>query len=266
MNWDLEAIQTAGWVQTLDYLEELGSTNDHALLTAADNRPHPRLILCNQQQAGRGRGANRWSVSRGALTFSLVIEPESMGIPRDRWPTLSVAVGGALCTAIQPLIPEADVRLKWPNDVYANGRKLGGILVEVPAVTPPRLVIGIGVNVLNSATTAPEELRSRMVALCDLQATTAPASSRSVVLAAILNALEQHLVRLAKDPLSLAPHWRSLCFLTGRTVTLDDGVRTVTGACQGIDDDGALRIYTEFGPQRCLGGTIRSYESLEDFD
>lgn len=257
MIWDLETIQKANWVQTLDYFEELGSTNDHALATADDNRQHPRLILCNQQKSGRGRGSNRWTVTPGALTFSLVIEPLEMGIARERWPTLSVAVGGAICEAISTLLPSCDVRLKWPNDVYAEGRKLGGILVEVPAVSPPRLVIGVGLNVRNTVRAAPAELQSRMVAMSDL---TEECPSRSLVLERVLAQLSRHFSQLAVDPVALAQSWRARCFLTGRTVTLDDGVRTLTGACQGIDDDGALRIYTEFGPQRCLAGTIRSYE------
>lgn len=257
MIWDLEAIQKAGWVRTLDYFDQLGSTNDHAMATAQDNRPHPRLVLADRQTAGRGRGSNRWTATPGALTFSLVIEPELMGIPNSRWPTLSVAVGAAICEAIAPLLPKIDLRLKWPNDVYADGRKLGGILVEVPQAQPPRLVIGVGLNVLNSVQEAPLELRSRMVAMCDLQ--TAP-PSRSVVLEHVLAKLACDLNQLSVDPAPLARVWQSRSFLTGRTVTLHDGVRTLTGACQGIDDDGALRIYTEFGPQRCLAGTIQAFE------
>lgn len=257
VSWDFGTIQDGGWIQTVDFFEELGSTNDHAISTAGDQRPHPRLVICDHQQSGRGRGANRWWANPGALTFSVVIEPHSMGIPMDRWPTLSVAIGGAICEAISPCIPSSDVRLKWPNDVYADGKKLCGILVEVPQVNPPRLVIGIGVNVGNSARNAPPEVQARMTSLVDL-CDTAP--SRVEVLERILARLEGDLVRLTRDPLALTQSWRQRCLLTGRSVTLSDGVRKISGACQGIDDDGALRIYTEFGPQRCLGGTIEAFE------
>ena len=257
MSEDLDAILAAGWIQTVDFFDELGSTNDHAIRTADDPRPHPRLVICDRQQAGRGRGANRWWASEGALTFSVVIEPDAIGIPMERWPTLSVAVGGAICEAIAPCIPNSDVRLKWPNDVYADGKKLCGILVEVPPVSPPRLVIGIGLNVANSARQAPPEVQARMTALVDLSEY---APSRREVLERVLTQLRIDLECLATDPVSLAHGWRQRCLLTGRTVTLNDGVRTLTGACQGIDDDGALRIYTEFGPQRCLGGSIEAFE------
>ena len=257
VSWNFEASERAGWIQTVDVFDELGSTNDHAIATADDSRPHPRLIVCDRQVAGRGRGANRWWASEGALTFSVVIEPDQIGIPLGRWPTLSVAVGGAICEALAPIVPQADIRLKWPNDVYADGRKLCGILVEVPPVTPRRLVIGIGINVANSARNAPPEVQARMTSLADL---TAPVPSRSEVLAHVLAQLRIDLMCLATDPVSLAPGWRQRCLLLGRTVTLNDGIRTLTGACQGIDDDGALRIYSEFGPQRCLGGTIEAFE------
>ena len=102
MSWDFGAIQAAGWIQTVDFFDELGSTNDYAIGTASDSRPHPRLVVCDHQQAGRGRGGNRWWANPGALTFSVVIEPHAIGIPMDRWPTLSVAIGGAICEAIAP--------------------------------------------------------------------------------------------------------------------------------------------------------------------
>ena len=257
MSGNFDAKHVGGWVQTVDFFDELGSTNDYAIATAADSRPHPRLVICDRQQAGRGRGANRWWASEGALTFSVVIEPLVLGIPADRWPTLSVAVGGAICEALAPCIPSSDVRLKWPNDVYADGRKLGGILVEVPQVTPPRLVIGIGINVHNSAREAPPEVQARMTSLADLTSTP---PTRGEVLELVLSQLELDLGHLVSDPLSLARKWRQRCLLAGRTVTLNDGIRTLSGACQGIDDDGALRIYTEFGPQRCFSGAIETFE------
>ncbi len=257
MTGDFADILADGWVQTIDCFDELSSTNDYALQTASDPRLHPRLVICHRQQAGRGRGANRWWAGEGAITFSLVIEPLAIGIPAERWPTLSVAVGGAICEALAPLIPASDVRLKWPNDVYADGKKLCGILVEVPPVTPPRLVIGVGINVANRTRNAPPEVQDRMTSLADLAAILPP---RTEVLQRVLTQLERDLGHLAADPVSLSSRWRQRCLLAGRTVTLHDGIRTVTGACQGIDDDGALRIYTEFGPQRCLGGTIQGYE------
>lgn len=254
---DFSSLLAAGWIQTVDQFEELGSTNDHALRTAGDPRPHPRLVICHRQLSGRGRGANQWWASEGALTFSVVIEPLAIGIPANRWPTLSVAVGGAICEALAPCIPSSDVRLKWPNDVYADGRKLGGILVEVPQVTPPRLVIGIGINVANSARNAPPEVQARMTSLADL---TDHPPSLGEVLQLVLRQLEADLGHLVSDPLSLAQKWRQRCLLAGRTVTLNDGIRTPSGACQGIDDDGAIRIYTEFGPQRCFGGSVEAFE------
>ena len=257
MSDDLASLIATDWIPTVDYFDELNSTNDQAVQTAGDSRPHPRLVICDRQLTGRGRGTNRWWASEGALTFSVVIDPLTIGIPADRWPTLSVAVGGAICEALAPCIPSSDVRLKWPNDVYADGRKLCGILVEVPPVSPAKLVIGIGINVGNSARNAPPDVQARMTSLVDL--TTSPPTRREV-LHFVLTRLEADLASLATDPLSLARRWRQRCLLAGRTVTLNDGIRQLSGACQGIDDDGALRIYTEFGPQRCFGGTVEAFE------
>ena len=122
---------------------------------------------------------------------------------------------------------------------------------------PPRLVIGIGINVANRARNAPPEVQARMTSLVDL---TDHLPSRREVLDLVLRQLEADLGHLASDPLSLARRWRQRCLLAGRTVTLNDGIRTLTGACQGIDDDGAIRIYTEFGPQRCFSGSVEAFE------
>lgn len=257
MKWDWEPILAAGWIKTIDHFHELASTNDYAIQTATDRRPHPRLILCDRQQSGRGRGANRWTANEGALTFTLVIEPSVLGITRDRWPTLSVSVGGAICQALMTCAPRADIRMKWPNDVYANERKIAGVLVEMPPNRSDVLAVGIGINVLNHSESAPAEIRGRitsLIELCD------EPHSLGDVLMRVLIQFRTDLHRLATDPVSLSSDWRQHCMLSGRIVSINDGIRVITGMCQGIDDDGALQIWTESGLQRCLGGTVVSFQ------
>src|SRR5690606_33648753 len=140
---------------------------------------------------GRGRGANRWWSADGALTFSLIIDAGP--IPAERRPLVSLVAGGAVCEIVAAALPAADVRLKWPNDVYVAGRKAGGILVEVPHEAPDLLVIGIGLNVNVSLRDAPEDVQQRATALCDV---TGEILSINEILVAALHRLEFDLGRL----------------------------------------------------------------------
>ncbi len=117
---------------------------------------------------GAGRGGNQWWSAPGALTFSLLVEPDRTWLPVSRWPEISLTVGSAVCLVLQVRCPGHDVQLKWPNDVFAAGRKACGILIEIPPQAPHLLVIGIGVNVNNSMANAPSGLQQKSVALCDL--------------------------------------------------------------------------------------------------
>lgn len=268
---------------------ELRSTNDRALRLAETATRLPRLIAALRQSAGRGRGANRWWAGEGALTFSLLLDAPP--VPLERWPQMSLAVGGAVCGTVAGFVPGADVRLKWPNDVFVNGKKACGILVEVPPLerrtdfqtvrvvnssdskstadesartdwksvlpSPARVVIGIGLNVNNSLAAAPPEVRARATALRDL--TGAPLDLTEV-LVALLRQIEHDLSALAGADPGLPNRWRRLCYLTGRSVAVNDGTRSIAGTCLGIDDDGALRLQTEAGPRRFFGGVVELFE------
>ena len=117
------------------------------------------------QTAGRGRGKHTWWSAEGALTFSVLLEPSTLGIHTRSWPQLSLATAVAICDALAVELRQYEVasampRIKWPNDVLIDGRKVCGILIESPAQPGVRrrcLVVGIGVNVNNSWKTAPAE-------------------------------------------------------------------------------------------------------------
>jgi BirA family biotin operon repressor/biotin-[acetyl-CoA-carboxylase] ligase len=234
---------------------ELASTNDRALRLANTAAQLPRLIVALRQTAGRGRGANRWWAGDGALTFSLLLD--AARLPLERWPQISLTAGGAVCAALTAFLPTADVRLKWPNDVYVDGRKACGILVEVPpAPATGRIVIGIGLNVNNSLDEAPPDVRARATSLIDVTGTT---HDMTDVLIAILQRLDADLAALGVSDTGLPARWRRLCLLSGRSVALHDGTRSIAGTCLGIDDDGALLLQTEAGPRRFFGGVVEAF-------
>ncbi len=251
---DAERLLSETFLADARLFGELSSTNDYAAALAREPHPTPLLIAAELQTAGRGRGANRWLSGAGALTFSVLLTPARHEIPTDRWPILSLSVGASVCSALDSLLRgRGDVRLKWPNDVYIDGLKACGILVESPRAAPETLILGIGINVNNRRHEGDAALQARMTSIADAAGTDL---DRTDVLIAVLRELENTLALLAEDPALVIARCREACYLTGRLLAVHDGQRRVSGACQGIDDDGALRIATQDGLERCMAGTV----------
>lgn len=250
-----QGLQFDTFLRGVEYHAEIASTNNRALELCADvELPVPFLVLADHQTAGRGRGSNRWWSSDGAILFSVIVDAAEYGLPESRWPQISLTAGAAVCQSLQGLLgAEISVGLKWPNDVWLNGRKAAGILVEIPATLRGRLVIGVGLNVNNSFEAAPPELAKLATSMRDQ---TGVESDRREVLVSLLRQLDEDLRCLAASDLTLTERWRSLCVLRDRTVSLDTGQQQVTGRCLGIAEDGALRLQTESGEQRLYGGVV----------
>jgi BirA family biotin operon repressor/biotin-[acetyl-CoA-carboxylase] ligase len=266
MPLNLDRIQSAGLVASIDYHDSLPSTSDRALeLAALGDIELPLLVLTERQMAGRGRGTNRWWTSEGALTFSLALVALPDQLPPERWPQTALVAGLAVCEAIKSLLPSADVRVKWPNDVYLAGRKLGGILSESVPGWRDRLVVGIGLNVNNSMQTsqsstdqAAADLNRIATALIDHDSLP---RDLTATLLAILDHWDRRWHELLHDGFApLADEYRRLCFLSGKTTTIHQpGEHSIVGLCRGIDDLGALRLQTEGGECRVLSGTVASW-------
>lgn len=240
------------FVSAVEWPEELGSTNQRALELGTQVDALPMLVGTSRQTLGRGRGSNSWWSTSGALTWSLLLEPRAFGILPPRWPALSLCVGTAVCLAIQRW-QVGEVRLKWPNDVYLNERKVCGILLESVPTRPERLVMGVGLNVNNSLAQAPAELRERATSLID---ETGVSYNLETVLTELLNELERVLALLAQQPADLPPLWNELSWLTGKEICITDAVGECRGRGLAIDDDGALLLETRTGIRRIISGSV----------
>ncbi|HET6423924.1 MAG TPA: biotin--[acetyl-CoA-carboxylase] ligase [Planctomycetaceae bacterium] len=245
-------------VRKADWFAALGSTNDLALEWAAEaDLELPRLIWAETQTAGRGRGAHVWWAAPGALTFSLIVDEASTGLRAMMWPQVSVLTGLAIAEALSEFVPAHSIGLKWPNDVQVHGRKICGILVEVPPGQPQRLVIGIGINVGNSFREAPADLQAIATSLVDLLNDAPPLPT------VLLKVLQRwsHLARQrVNHELDLPTAWARYCALQDRRVRVTTGEKHLDGVCRGIDADGALWLETSSGRTRQLGGTVRKLD------
>lgn len=245
-----EIISNAG-VELFTYLKQVGSTNSYALQQLATRNVNGAwLVLAELQTAGRGRGENRWWSEGGALTFSLVVDAEHLALPQSHWPRLSMAIGLAICQLLEQPPWGLPMQLKWPNDIYVGGRKLGGILVEHLG---SKLVIGIGLNVNSQLDRAPQDVQMRATSLrVEMKAECCAASLLIDTVKAVLATLPQ----VAREEIDFAHEAGQRSYLQWKRVAIQQGQLKTEGICAGIDGDGALLVRTDSGLMRVLSGTV----------
>jgi BirA family biotin operon repressor/biotin-[acetyl-CoA-carboxylase] ligase len=208
------------------HLRATSSTNDRARALAAAGAPHGTLVTAAEQSAGRGRQGRAWAAPPGsALLCSLLL--------RDYDPLLPLRAG----LAVADVAGDA-ARVKWPNDVLLDGRKLAGILVEARP-QDGWAVLGIGVNVAVELADLPPDLRDRAATLGR------PRDRLEPTLAELLGTLENRLAEPAHATLAAL---RARDALRDRPVRWADG----EGTGAGIDDAGALLVRLPDGGIRTL--------------
>lgn len=236
----------------LDLIEHCDSTNSLLLDRAQQGAPSGTVVASERQTAGRGRRGRSWLSAPGdSLTFSLLWRfPAGMPPPAG----LSLAVGVAVARALEAL-GAAGIRLKWPNDILADGAKLGGILVEtLMAGGRHAAVIGIGLNVR-----LPREIADAVdVRAGALEAVMLNAPSRNLLLARLLDELATMLDAFEREGFAgFAEEWQGRHAHAGQKVCiLADGAAPLEGRCAGIDADGALLLDTAAGVRRILSGDV----------
>lgn len=236
-------------VQLVDSIE---STNT-ALMQAGLRGAASGSVVCSEyQHAGRGRRGRSWhAVLGGSLTFSVLWRFDH-GL--QSLAGLSLAVGLAIARALNRLGPHR-TRLKWPNDVLMDYRKLAGILVEVQGDLDGAAlaVVGIGLNV-NLSPAQRDAVDQAVVDLAEMGI----AADRSAVLAACLRELDAVMTVFRQHGFAgLRDDWMALDAYGGKTVSLKlPDSREVHGTVSGVDANGALLLRDAAGVQMFSGGEI----------
>ena len=221
----------------VESVEEIDSTNSELMRRARSGRSHPVLLVARHQTAGRGRLGRGWGSTAGdSLTFSLGLPLA----PAD-WAGLSLAVGVSLAESLHTRI-----RLKWPNDLWLDDRKLGGILIETAsfADAPPAAkryaVIGVGINI---APRPADGLSTPPASLGELLPGVTAAQALERVAAPLLATVQ------AFETYGFAPflaRFAARDALRDRAVTLSDGT---SGTAHGVSETGGLLVHTASGMQ-----------------
>jgi BirA family biotin operon repressor/biotin-[acetyl-CoA-carboxylase] ligase len=255
-----------GVVSELRVVEETGSTNANVRAAAMAGAPEGVVVVAEHQTAGRGRLDRRWvAPARSGLTFSILLRPVT--VPARRWPWLPLLAG---CAVLDGLTAVAGVtaRLKWPNDVLVDERKLGGILLErVETPTGPAAVVGIGLNVTMTADelAATRSAAESAVAATSLLLAGARTTDRASLLVALIRALQtryQAWRAVGGDPDAgecggLRADYRAVCATLGRDVRVQLAPdRWLSGRARDIDADGRLVVRTSTGDQVLGAGDV----------
>lgn len=125
-------------------IPECESTNDLARVLGESGYPNGTWIAARRQTQGRGRRSREWVSLEGNLFVSWVIRPKN---PVQQWSWLPLAAGVAVCQTLDRFKPKLQVKLKWPNDLWLEGKKVGGFLCEMQmGPGAPYVVVGLGLN------------------------------------------------------------------------------------------------------------------------
>ncbi len=258
--WNIATAGTAPpFVRAVIHRAVVDSTSNLAremLLAGFDELP--LLVRADRQTRGRGRGENAWWSDEGSLTFTLALDPAAHGLRTDHEPRLALLTALAVIEAVRALgLSVPGIGIRWPNDIQVEGRKLGGILPErIQTTGGPRVLIGLGLNVLTRMAEAPAEVRVMATSLADLQTQPLEPDILHTLLAEILAQLEHELPRLAADDSTLAERWDQLNLLRGETIRVALGPAVFTASALQIDAQGALWIHDGQQVRQLFGGQV----------
>jgi BirA family biotin operon repressor/biotin-[acetyl-CoA-carboxylase] ligase len=204
-------------------------------------------VMALEQTSGRGQRGRQWFARRGqSLSATYMVRCSPLTDPA-RSQNIGLIAGVALAEVMARRSPGIDVGLKWPNDLLLNGKKAGGILVEM--VTSPDAdrvaLIGMGVNVAVSE--FPDDLTGAATSMIREGVPLERLPDLKALTGEIGESLAAHITTSCTDPTDCIRLWRRFDATTGRQFeSTMDGV-TVTGVAEGIDDHGALVLRLDDG-------------------
>lgn len=252
---ELLAARGAAWPAPIEHLAEVGSTSDALKARARQGAPEWSVVVADRQSAGRGRLGHEWGSPPGNLFLSVLLRPRFAAV------TLVPLTAGL---AVAEALPELDTRLKWPNDVLVNGRKLAGILAEAQsgAAGMESMVVGIGVNVGLMAEDLPTPLRA--TATSWRMETGAPRDPLEVAAAVLARLRVWYHALAGGDAAAVVAAWRGRSVpWWGREVRARSGDQDLRGIARGISAAGALLIEAPDGALReVLAGEVHEIRPL----
>lgn len=167
------------------YLDSVASTSSYLKDIASENLKEGTICIADFQFAGRGQYQRKWEASPYKnLTFTICFKPNES----DRLPLLTLACANAILQTLEGYVPRESLHLKWPNDLIANGKKIGGVLTEATFLghVPEKVLVGIALNIFEEDFR--EEISDQAISLSEISNVKL---SREKILAELLLNIEQ---------------------------------------------------------------------------
>ena len=238
---------TTRWLgRTVHFYNKVDSTNLTAMDLAQQGAPEGTVVLADQQLRGRGRDKRSWhSPAEVGIYCSIILRPTisaSMAQLLTLMTAVSIVKAIALRTGLSP-------RMKWPNDVLVNDKKVAGILLEskVSGTSMEYAVIGFGINVNHASTDLPEEIR---VNASSLFIELSEVVDRNALVVQIFTELEKLYGRLQQEDFPMILElWRHYSATLGRRVRIWQKDRATEGIAVDLTEEGGLLVKVESGKQ-----------------
>ncbi|AGK62111.1 birA, biotin-(acetyl-CoA-carboxylase) ligase region [Archaeoglobus sulfaticallidus PM70-1] len=220
-------------IKTVYYYDVLDSTNNKAR-----ELPENSLVIAEEQIMGKGRLGRKWFSKKGGLYFSIALKPE---MNLEDIPKLTLTSGVAVARALE----EYQARLKWPNDVLINGKKVCGILSEIVGeIENFKVIVGIGINVENAVPDYATNLKNLNSEV-----------NRAEILKDVIEQFTKYYkMLLSREWNKIRFEWLELSDTIGKFVEVKAGNRTYRGKAIDMDYDGGLIVETEEGTEKVFSG------------
>ncbi|MCK4752915.1 MAG: biotin--[acetyl-CoA-carboxylase] ligase [Planctomycetes bacterium] len=219
------------------------STNDIAAEYVNNKKNDGLAIFAEEQTAGRGRTGNKWLTGYAdSILCSILLTKKT---PKSELLSLTVAV--AVAGTIGKIV-HTEAKIKWPNDIILNNKKVAGIILESKKINGHfAYIIGIGINCHQKKDTLPTELKKIATSL-DIESKTT--SDRISIAKRLLTSLDHWLKVAEKNSDKVIKQWKKLSILMGHRTTLIFDGKKFTGNCIGIDPENGLILQLERGGVR----------------
>ncbi|HSV96821.1 MAG TPA: biotin--[acetyl-CoA-carboxylase] ligase [Spirochaetota bacterium] len=236
----------------LYFYDETGSTNDQAMVLAERHCPEGTVVIADCQSRGRGQKEREWHSPRGTgIYLSLVLRPD---IPPQEALKITLLSAVAVAeTLIQ--LTALDVRIKWPNDIIINGKKISGILSEVKTGknSVNYVVVGVGINVTTREEMFPETIRNIATSVL---IESGKEVSRAKIICSFLEMFELSYTAFLNGVCDgILARWKELARIMGKRIRVEVDNNAVSGIVQYIDTNGFLFLMDDNGDIRriCSG-------------
>jgi len=221
------------------------STNDVAAEYARNKQNDGLAVFAEEQTAGRGRAGNKWFSGRADSILCSIVLIENRIVAELLSLTIAVAVAETIGRQ-----GKSQAKIKWPNDIMLNGKKVAGILLEsksLPISQSKIYIVGIGINCRQKVESFPEELRQ---VATSIDAESHSFSDRVLLAKRLLSSLDHWLEVAASDDEKVIGRWRELSVQLGHRVTLVFNGAKFVGHCVGIDPEKGLILQLDTGGVR----------------